>query len=180
VNRNYGLRRRGIEIFSITHSDTLILFETEKVKNEKVEKILSKCNKYEIVGLLYFSFFFFSLRPRNLSRIIKLWQSGVLSNFDYLLHLNYLAGRSFNDPTSKTNLFHFLIFFRHYPVFPWVLSNYSSSTPLDLSDPTNYRDLSKPMALQRGETSPIASNDRLKKIFPSHPPKRACKKKVSR
>ena len=31
-----------------------------------------------------------------------------------------------------------------YPIFPWVLSNYTSSY-LDLDDPKNYRDLSKPM-----------------------------------
>lgn len=31
-----------------------------------------------------------------------------------------------------------------YPVFPWVLSQYTETT-IDLSDPSNYRDLSKPM-----------------------------------
>jgi len=41
------------------------------------------------------------------------------------------SGRSFNDLSQ-------------YPVFPWVLSNYTSSY-LDLNDPKNYRDLSKPM-----------------------------------
>lgn len=36
-----------------------------------------------------------------------------------------------------------------YPVFPWVLSNYESDS-LDLNDPKNYRDLSKPMGPQNG------------------------------
>jgi len=40
-----------------------------------------------------------------------------------------LAGRSFCD-------------LNQYPVFPWVLTNYESDT-LDLTDPNNYRDLSK-------------------------------------
>ena len=31
-----------------------------------------------------------------------------------------------------------------YPIFPWILSNYSSLT-LDLTNKTNYRDLSKPI-----------------------------------
>ena len=31
-----------------------------------------------------------------------------------------------------------------YPVFPWVLQDYSSST-LDLDDPKVYRDLTKPI-----------------------------------
>lgn len=45
--------------------------------------------------------------------------------------LNTLAGRSFNDLTQ-------------YPVFPWVLCDYTSEE-LDLDDPRIYRDLSKPM-----------------------------------
>lgn len=59
------------------------------------------------------------------------WQNGVLSNYDYLIYLNSLADRSLNDLTQ-------------YPVFPWVISNYTSDT-LDLSNPNNYRDLSKPI-----------------------------------
>lgn len=31
-----------------------------------------------------------------------------------------------------------------YPVFPWVLSQYTE-TSVDLQDPASYRDLSKPM-----------------------------------
>lgn len=45
--------------------------------------------------------------------------------------LNRLAGRSYHD-LSK------------YPVFPWILSNYASEE-IDLNDPSNYRDLSKPV-----------------------------------
>ena len=32
-----------------------------------------------------------------------------------------------------------------YPVFPWVLSNYTSEEVPDLTDPSNFRDLSKPV-----------------------------------
>jgi factor associated with neutral sphingomyelinase activation len=59
------------------------------------------------------------------------WRHGLLSNFDYLLELNELADRTRNDLTQ-------------YPIFPWVLSDYSSDT-LDLDDPSVYRDLSKPV-----------------------------------
>lgn len=31
-----------------------------------------------------------------------------------------------------------------YPVFPWIISNYSSQT-LNLNDSSNYRDLTKPV-----------------------------------
>ena len=55
-----------------------------------------------------------------------------ISNYAYILRLNALAGRTLHDIS-------------HYPVLPWVLSNYHSSTPPDLSDPSNFRTLSKPM-----------------------------------
>ena len=66
-----------------------------------------------------------------LGRVTAAWQRGALSNFDYLLYCNLAAGRSFNDLTQ-------------YPVFPWVLSDYTSPS-LDLADPGVYRDLSRPV-----------------------------------
>ncbi|MED6255642.1 hypothetical protein ATANTOWER_012611, partial [Ataeniobius toweri] len=59
------------------------------------------------------------------------WQRGHLSNYEYLLHLNNLADRSFNDLSQ-------------YPVFPWVLADYTS-TQLDLTNAATFRDLSKPI-----------------------------------
>ncbi|KAJ3610114.1 hypothetical protein NHX12_022208 [Muraenolepis orangiensis] len=57
-----------------------------------------------------------------------------MSNFEYLMHLNTLSGRTYNDMMQ-------------YPVFPWVLADYLSET-LDLSNPATFRDLSKPMGAQ--------------------------------
>jgi WD40 repeat protein len=48
--------------------------------------------------------------------------------------VNNLAGRTFNDRTQ-------------YPVFPWVLADYTSRE-LNLDDPATFRDLSKPMGAQ--------------------------------
>ncbi|XP_035898589.1 protein FAN-like [Anopheles stephensi] len=59
------------------------------------------------------------------------WQNGLVSNYDYLLYLNSLADRSFQDLTQ-------------YPVFPWILTDYTSDE-LNLNDPGVYRDLSKPV-----------------------------------
>lgn len=61
----------------------------------------------------------------------KQWRRREMSNFDYLVTLNTLAGRSYNDMTQ-------------YPVFPWILSDYTSEK-LDLSDHASFRDLSKPV-----------------------------------
>ncbi|KPA80099.1 hypothetical protein ABB37_05100 [Leptomonas pyrrhocoris] len=64
-------------------------------------------------------------------RAMALWRNRLLSNFDYLLVLNVLAGRTLNDITQ-------------YPVFPWILSDYTSNE-LDMANPATFRDLSLPM-----------------------------------
>lgn len=68
------------------------------------------------------------------SNITAKWCNGEISNFQYLMLLNTIAGRTFNDLTQ-------------YPVFPFVLSDYTSET-IDLNDPSVYRDLAKPMGAQ--------------------------------
>ncbi len=73
------------------------------------------------------------MQPKTdwLPRVMAAWQAGRISNFAYLLYLNFAAGRSLNDLAQ-------------WPVFPWVLCDYRRSQ-LDLSDPTMFRDLSKPI-----------------------------------
>lgn len=62
------------------------------------------------------------------------WRNGAITNWEYLMILNGLAGRSYND-------------LMQYPVFPFIIADYSSKI-LDLADPASFRDLSKPMAVQ--------------------------------
>nr|POF22141.1 beige protein like 1 [Quercus suber] len=64
----------------------------------------------------------------------KKWIRGEMSNFQYLMLVNTMAGRTFNDLTQ-------------YPIFPWVLADYTSEE-LDLTDPKTFRDFSKPMGCQ--------------------------------
>ncbi|RWA05054.1 hypothetical protein EKO27_g10050 [Xylaria grammica] len=68
------------------------------------------------------------------SPIMRKWQRGEISNFHYLMLVNTMAGRTFNDLTQ-------------YPVFPWILADYTSEE-LNLEDPATFRDLSKPMGAQ--------------------------------
>uniref|UniRef100_A0AAX7VLY3 Neurobeachin a n=1 Tax=Astatotilapia calliptera TaxID=8154 RepID=A0AAX7VLY3_ASTCA len=65
------------------------------------------------------------------SNMTQRWQRREISNFEYLMFLNTIAGRTYND-------------LNQYPVFPWVLTNYDSEE-LDLTLPGNFRDLSKPI-----------------------------------
>ena len=45
------------------------------------------------------------------SNMTQKWQRREISNFEYLMFLNTIAGRTYND-------------LNQYPVFPWVLTNY--------------------------------------------------------
>uniref|UniRef100_A0A8C1N1H3 Neurobeachin n=1 Tax=Cyprinus carpio TaxID=7962 RepID=A0A8C1N1H3_CYPCA len=65
------------------------------------------------------------------SNMTQRWQRREISNFEYLMFLNTISGRTYND-------------LNQYPVFPWVITNYDSED-LDLTLPSNYRDLSKPI-----------------------------------
>lgn len=66
-----------------------------------------------------------------LTRTVAAWRAGAISNFDFLSYLNLVAGRSTNDLSQ-------------WPVFPWVVADYESST-LDTTNQATFRDLSKPV-----------------------------------
>ena len=61
-------------------------------------------------------------------------EAGKRTNFQYIMFINTLAGRSYND-------------LMQYPIFPWILADYDSEE-LDLNNPSTFRDLSKPMGAQ--------------------------------
>ncbi|XP_039582492.1 neurobeachin-like protein 2 isoform X2 [Passer montanus] len=80
--------------------------------------------------------YFGSRSPQELLKASGLTQKWVLreiSNFEYLMQLNTIAGRTYNDLSQ-------------YPVFPWILRDYVSET-LDLTNPAVFRDLSKPIGV---------------------------------
>ncbi|XP_063160442.1 WD repeat- and FYVE domain-containing protein 4 [Candoia aspera] len=76
-------------------------------------------------------------QPGKKKSMLLKWQKREISNFEYLMYLNTLAGRTYSD-------------LMQYPVFPWVLADYHSQT-LDLTNPDTFRDLSKPMGAQTEE-----------------------------
>ncbi|KAI8085818.1 uncharacterized protein B0P05DRAFT_466121 [Gilbertella persicaria] len=73
----------------------------------------------------------------TLQDLTQRWERREISNFQYLMYLNAIAGRSYNDLTQ-------------YPVFPWILADYRSEE-LDLENPQTFRDLTRPMGAQTAE-----------------------------
>ncbi|OHT09099.1 hypothetical protein TRFO_04699 [Tritrichomonas foetus] len=91
--------------------------------------VINKLNKFTMprlqkIQLTDMNYYFHSNNKTDL------WIDREISNFEYLMHLNQMSGRSFNDLSQ-------------YPVFPWVIKDFTSEF-LDLTDPNVYRDLSKP------------------------------------
>lgn len=72
----------------------------------------------------------------NVQIFTRLWQQRQISTFDYLMHLNRLSGRTFND-------------IEHYPVMPWLLTNFDTDE-IELENGKYIRDLRKPVS-QLGE-----------------------------
>ncbi|XP_047027781.1 neurobeachin isoform X2 [Helicoverpa zea] len=137
-SRRYLLQNVAIEMFlasrSILHVSASIFFAfPDQATVKKVIKALPRVGvgiKYGIPQSRRASM----MSPRQLMRnsnMTQKWQRREISNFEYLMFLNTIAGRTYND-------------LNQYPVFPWILTNYESEE-LDLSQPSNYRDLSKPI-----------------------------------
>ena len=132
LRRRYLLRPVAIEIFSVDGRNSLLVFELadrDRVINVMTVKQQAVANRLaQSTGIA-------SVPAKSLKLSLKestdLWSSGQITNFEYLMRLNTIAGRSYNDLTQ-------------YPVFPWIVADYTSSQ-LDFSNPATFRDLTKPM-----------------------------------
>ena len=110
----------------------------------KGQETQSKNNHVYCIYMYLFYLWFISLQERDglyqhlhtlelphyivleeLTTVQQSWIDGRMTNFDYLTHLNKIAGRSFND-------------LMQYPIFPFILKDYFSDR-LDLSAEKSYR-----------------------------------------
>ncbi|KAL5792543.1 hypothetical protein ACOSP7_001137 [Xanthoceras sorbifolium] len=138
-SRRYLLRRSALELFMVDRSNFFFDFASTEGRRNAYRAIVQARPPH--LNNIYLA----TQRPEQLlkrTQLMERWARWEISNFEYLMALNTLAGRSYNDITQ-------------YPVFPWILSDYSSKI-LDLANPSSYRDLSKPI----GALNP----DRLKKF----------------
>ncbi|KAL3348988.1 hypothetical protein AABB24_022249 [Solanum stoloniferum] len=138
-SRRYLLRRSALELFMVDRSNFFFDFGSTEARRDAYRAIVQTRPSH--LNNIYLA----TQRPEQLlkrTQLMERWARREISNFEYLMQLNTLAGRSYNDITQ-------------YPVFPWVISDYTS-TDLDFANPSSYRDLSKPV----GALNP----DRLRKF----------------
>jgi hypothetical protein len=155
--RRYQLQQNALEFYDVHRNGTLVAFSTNEEREEVLSKVLSTPLPSSIFSSsvlggstsINYKKFMNNLR----AKITTQWVQGKITNFDFIMHMNSFAGRTYNDLTQ-------------YPVFPWVLADYESDE-LDLNDPKIYRDLSKPMGAQR-ESRAMQFKDRYESLKHSY------------
>ncbi|KAL0219942.1 hypothetical protein P9112_005595 [Eukaryota sp. TZLM1-RC] len=134
--RRYLLSPTALEIFFFDNSSLLLNFNRSIRK--KVYSTLCSLRPSNLVS-------FNSLNAADVikrSNVTSLWQKRLISNFDYLMFLNTISGRTYHDLSQ-------------YPVMPWVIRDYSSKE-INLEDPNIYRNFARPIGAQLDDTQKLS------------------------
>jgi hypothetical protein len=134
--RRYYYKKTALEVYTNSNKHYYFNFKTI-IERDNFCKLL-----YEFAAAnSNKSLFEYNIEAKKfnnyLTKIVEEWANWRISNFDFLLHLNALAGRSFLDLTQ-------------YPVFPWVIKEYKIDSLLinmvNFNNQNHYlRDLTKPI-----------------------------------
>ncbi|KAJ7075426.1 beach-domain-containing protein [Mycena belliarum] len=138
-DKTFLFRDVALEIYFKDSRSLLVVFLDKQRRRDIDQRLLNIVNRYTPPDAISSTpgrmrtprFGRVFQKTDELSSAQRRWQAREISNFTYLSILNQLSGRTPSDATQ-------------YPVFPWVLKDYTSTT-LDLSNPESYRDLTKPM-----------------------------------
>ncbi|XP_067931880.1 neurobeachin-like protein 1 [Watersipora subatra] len=128
-----NLQRTALELFLHDGTNYFLNFPTKEIRHKVLEEIAKKKagdTQFKIFGSANGK----AAQILTQSALIGQWQKREISNFDYLMQLNTIAGRTYND-------------WSQYPVFPWVLKDYESET-LKFDDESIFRDFKKPAGAQ--------------------------------
>lgn len=118
-NRRYQHKEIAMEIFLKCSNNFFIIFESN-YERDIVNKFVS-----DKIGMKSI---------QRVEEVTQKWTENNMTNFEYLMELNKISGRSFND-------------LMQYPVFPWVLANYNEDC-LDLTASDSFRRLEKTISTQ--------------------------------
>lgn len=123
------LQQVALELLLDSGDSLFIAFEAENERKAVMELIGANAKPFLDKTLL--------LNESNLKIWRSWWCDGRVSNFKYLMYLNFCGGRSYGD-------------MRQYPVFPHIVADYSAPA-LDLTKPGTFRVLERPMGAQSQE-----------------------------
>jgi hypothetical protein len=129
--RRYLQRPSALELFFVGSLEVLLAFASTKLAKRFWQFIRSHVLSVVSPVAQYMASSLVPYQVMYAAPWTDLWRRRLISNYEYLMRINIIAGRSFNDVSQ-------------YPVFPWVVADYTSNA-LDLHNPATFRDLSKPM-----------------------------------
>ncbi|OHS97305.1 Beige/BEACH domain containing protein [Tritrichomonas foetus] len=121
IPRTFAYKQNAVDVFTAFGCHYTFIMTQSKRKS-----FVSQFNLISIPNSRRSFRFAQRLYSKSIESVSKMWANQLLSNYDYLLYLNMISGRSFND-------------FSQYPIFPWIISDYTTESPCI------YRDLTKPM-----------------------------------
>ena len=181
--RRYYYKNSGLEIFTITNKTFYLNFKYEQDREfvifelcKKVKNLIqiiddlkdTKDNFGNVLGYENSDIIIKKNKKKRkksekkdkkikLSKKIKEWKNWKITNFEFLMWLNIFSNRSYNDISQ-------------YPVFPWILSNYSDPLQIEQKDEGNiidysYRDLTSPMGMLELNPESIKRKEQFMETF---------------
>ena len=142
--KKYFYQDTAMEIYTINNKSYFFNFKTNNDLNSFLQQLLKIITYREIKAedhkgkkVLGYEQIFKSnnadkkLKSYYISNRVEDWQNFKISTLEYLMWLNIYSGRSFNDLTQ-------------YPVFPWIISNYTTQ---ELEQETDFRNMGLPIGM---------------------------------
>ena len=136
-HRHYQQRNCGLEMFFTSRQAIFMVFADKATARQLYTLVRRQIKPPYIVphyGHKPISIMTRAMHTDSFRTVTQAWVYREISNYDYLMFCNTVAGRSYNDLSQ-------------YPIFPWIISNYSTNK-LNLNDPKSFRDLKWPMGAQ--------------------------------
>ena len=148
VKRRYFFRRNAFEVFTLNKKSYFLKFSNEKECDMMYQAIQKHLDKYEDIQIehkkidkyigfvnkkTYLTNTDYDYPYMSLSKKYDKWCEWEVSTLELLMYLNIYANRSYNDMMQ-------------YPVAPWTLAEYSTSS-LDFQSKLTYRELEQPMGM---------------------------------
>ena len=141
--KKYFYQSTAMEIYTINNKSYFFNFKTSTDLGNYLNQFLSLINYREIKTedhkgkkILGYEQMFNAntdkkIKSYYISNKVDEWQNFKISSLEYLMWLNIYSGRSFNDLTQ-------------YPVFPWIITNFTSN---ELDNENDFRNMSLPIGM---------------------------------
>ena len=139
VNRRFVYMNNALEIFCKNGKSYFFNLFNSKYLQQFISKLTEQPHRHWNEKIIDYSELFTSFTAskqisKEVTELSKKWKQNQINTLSYLLQLNKISGRTYND-------------INQYPIFPWVLTDYSNSSDVSKS----YRQFDLPISAQKPE-----------------------------